>query len=498
MPGSPALATSVGGAASPVARHRPVEPPDPALERRDDVRPGREHVGVVPVGVEQDPDDRPVRVEVAGVLVGLDDGRPALAQPDDGRRGTGELRRQDGPDEGRRVEPGPDEQVDEPAGRRRLAVGPGDRQQVTAAGRDRVGDELLAADGRDPERMGRVELGLVRIDRGQRLRDGDPVDERLAPAGSTTWSMVVAPDDRDAGCLGGRRCSGVGSPGVTAADLGSGGAGTGVSAAEAAEPAAPRTWIALTGGDRTGRPGRLEAAGDLLDAAGHQPAARPGSTGGRGGRRRASASAASMSSSRAAPALAIACSPPGRPSRRTDGPRRRPGRRGRGTSARPAWRRDRRRGRRSPSPTPRTSRSSRSRAPRRHRAATWALTAPWAAMTLGRDAELSLLDRVGVGDDPAEDVAARPGHVGQRVGDEPAGARLGGDDRPATGDAEAWSRSASAPEVGVGLLVDRSAVHRRPAPQRWFVCSGLSGGCEQPGLRVARIARACRSPSRSA
>ena len=39
--------------------------------------------------------------------------------------------------------------MDQPAGRGRLAVGSGDGQQVAAPGRDRVGDELLAARGRD-------------------------------------------------------------------------------------------------------------------------------------------------------------------------------------------------------------------------------------------------------------------------------------------------------------------------------------------------------------
>ena len=44
----------------------------------------------------------------------------------------------------------------------------------------------------------------------------------------------------------------------------------------------------------------------------------------------------------------------------------------------------------------------------------------------GRNAELSLLDRVRVGDDRPEDDVARPGHRRQSAADEPARARLGG------------------------------------------------------------------------
>ena len=294
---------------APVAGHGAVEPADPTVERVLHVEPRREHVGVVPVGVEQDADDRPVGVEVAGVFVGLDDGRPPLPQPDDRRLGAGQDGRQHGPDERRRVEPGPDEEMDEPAGRGRLTVGPGDRQEVAAAGGDRVCDELLAADGRDAGRVGGVELGLIGIDRGQGLRHGDPVDDG-APGGVHDVVHGVAPGDRDP--RPGNGLAVVGRPaGVAAACLRPGGAGQDERGrgrrAGGAEDVDP-----LSGGDRTGRSGRLEPARDLLDAPGHRAAGRRvnGRTRrpGRGARPR-------RGGARGRPGRSTACWLPGRPPR---------------------------------------------------------------------------------------------------------------------------------------------------------------------------------------
>ena len=60
------------------------EAPDPVLEHVDDRGPVGEDVRVVPVGVQDHPDRGPVRIEVAGIFVRLDDERAARpTEPDD-------------------------------------------------------------------------------------------------------------------------------------------------------------------------------------------------------------------------------------------------------------------------------------------------------------------------------------------------------------------------------------------------------------------------------
>ena len=135
---------------SPVAGRRAVEPADPALERGDDVGPRREHVGVVPVGVEQHP-DRPAGTDRSCRRTRRPRRRSALPVPSRTTDASAPVSSggRTAPTKADGSSPARTEQVDQPAGRRRLAVGAGHRQEVAATGRDRVGDELLAADRRD-------------------------------------------------------------------------------------------------------------------------------------------------------------------------------------------------------------------------------------------------------------------------------------------------------------------------------------------------------------
>ena len=101
-----------------------------------------EHVGVVPLGAGQDGDVRPIRVEVAGVLVGLDDERGAAAPAGRRRHATRSATAgSSAPTKADGSQPGADQHVDEPAGRRALAVGPGDGDEAPPDGG--VGDDLL-------------------------------------------------------------------------------------------------------------------------------------------------------------------------------------------------------------------------------------------------------------------------------------------------------------------------------------------------------------------
>ena len=112
-----------------------------AVERVLDGRAVGEDVGVVPLGAGEDRHGRAVGIEVARVFVGFDDERATQPAPRGRRRPVRDRGRQQGPDERRRVQPGADEDVDEPAGRRALAVRPGDGHEV--ASDRRVGDDLL-------------------------------------------------------------------------------------------------------------------------------------------------------------------------------------------------------------------------------------------------------------------------------------------------------------------------------------------------------------------
>ena len=146
----------------------------------------------------------------------------------------------------------------------------GHRQEVAAAGRDRVGDELLAADGRDAGQVRRVELGLVGIDRGERLRHGDPIDDGR-PVGIDDVRRIVAPGDRDAGARDRVAVAGrltrvaAADPGARGVGQEERGRGRRAGRADHVDP------LARLDGQR--RPGGLETAGDLVDAAGHRPAA---------------------------------------------------------------------------------------------------------------------------------------------------------------------------------------------------------------------------------
>ena len=253
-------------------RIRP-EASDPGLEDVDHRVAVTEHVGMVPIGVEQHRDRGLVRIEVAGVFIGLDDERvaepTAASEPDDRWCvGTGKGRGQQRADEGRGVLAGLRQEVHQPAGRGRLAVGPGNRQERPAERGGDIGDQLLAARRRDSRGMSGVQLGLVGIDRGQGLADGDPVDQRTA-ARANDVADVVLPGNRDARRLDAKAVGGWlarvaarhARPGSLAEQE-----RCRRGAARGADHVDP-----LTAHDPPGRAGWLEAPADLLDAAGHRP-----------------------------------------------------------------------------------------------------------------------------------------------------------------------------------------------------------------------------------
>ena len=154
---------------------------------------------MVPLRAGQDRDVRPVGIEVAGVLVGLDDERRTRPDPGGRRRAAGQRPRQQRPDEGRRVGAGRDEGVDQPAGGRALAVRPGHAHERPPDGG--VGDDLLPGLDRHAGRPRRQELGVVGVDRGQRLGHGQPVG---APAAGHVLGGMLG-RDLDAERLEGRR-----------------------------------------------------------------------------------------------------------------------------------------------------------------------------------------------------------------------------------------------------------------------------------------------------
>ena len=177
--------------------------PDPVGERRHDTVLVREHVGVVPLRRDEDGHGRSVRVEVAGVLVRLDDEVLPCPEPGDAADRAGDRTRQDGPDEPGRVAPGADEQMEQPAGRRGLAVRASDGDEPPAPGRGRVGDDLLDALRLDPERTGGEQLRVIGLDGGHGLGDGQPIDDGR-PVSVDDVAGVVTPVDRDAGGEHGR------------------------------------------------------------------------------------------------------------------------------------------------------------------------------------------------------------------------------------------------------------------------------------------------------
>ena len=182
-PGSPTLATSV--AAGRCA-------PEPACERGLDRGRIGEHVRVVPLGAGQDGDLRPVRVEVAGVLVRLDDER----RPRSWRAVAG------GP---------PVTEVGSSAPTNAAGSCPAATSTCTSqpavvllpcvpatatSGRPAAASATTCCHGstRDAERHARRQLRMVGVDRGQGLRDGQPVAAAARPS--------RAPDRgrRQAGC----------------------------------------------------------------------------------------------------------------------------------------------------------------------------------------------------------------------------------------------------------------------------------------------------------
>ena len=211
-------ASRPAGARAPRRRHRPrsprsddrevalaaapPRPADPGLERRDHRLAVGEHVGVVPLGGGEDDDVGPVRVEVAGVLVGLHDERrrraPARrrrrAMPGDGRRAAARRRTQPGP------RPRRTSDVDQPARRGALAVGPRDARR--AAGR-RPRRRRPAATAR----AGCRRRARRRARGGPGRSPSAPWSRRAAPGcgPAVTWAASWLPRDRDPGGLERRR-----------------------------------------------------------------------------------------------------------------------------------------------------------------------------------------------------------------------------------------------------------------------------------------------------
>ena len=158
--------------------------------------PVGEHVGMVPLGASQDDDVGPVRVEVAGVLVRLDDEVRAGARPGPSRAARRSARRQHRADERRRVRAGRHEHVREPARRRALAVRarrpPTSRRPAAAAS----AMTCCHASSGMPGRPRGHQLRVIGCDGGQRLGDREPVQR---PCIAPRRGRVVPPVDVDPG-----------------------------------------------------------------------------------------------------------------------------------------------------------------------------------------------------------------------------------------------------------------------------------------------------------
>ena len=143
-PRSPTLATSVGG--SPVgAPLRPIQPSNAATTAASSANTsGWSHSALIRTAMAGRYGSKlPAYSSASTTKSRL---RPIRATPRCGPAiAAGSMRA----DEPGRVRAGPDEHVEQPAGRRRLAVRAGDRDQAPPAGRGRVGDDLLDALGRD-------------------------------------------------------------------------------------------------------------------------------------------------------------------------------------------------------------------------------------------------------------------------------------------------------------------------------------------------------------
>ena len=301
-PRSPTLATSVGG--SPVAEPlRPIQSAKAAHHRRL----VGEHVRVVPFGADQDRDVRAVRVEVAGVLVGLDD--EVAARPDP--RVAALRRRRSRPAAAPRRTPTgrarpPTSTWTQPAGGRGLAVRPGDRDQAPAAGRGRVGDDLLPRSRarcrpRGPPRA-RGGRGRPR----QRLGDREPIQAARRPrrgrGPASCCQAIGIPARLDAPAVAAtarRRRSAVTTAPAAAARS---------AAAAAPAPAAPTTWMR----SRADRPRGTRRAPGRAPIVGRRRASR--------GRRAAGRSSSERQSAAAALATLVAGPVAGPLDRRTSSP----------------------------------------------------------------------------------------------------------------------------------------------------------------------------------
>ena len=194
-PRSPTFATSVGGSPS-VPRGRPAIQ---SANAATTLRLVREDVRVVPFRGDEDGDVRAIRVEVAGVLVRLDDEVRSAAEPGDAALRPGDRGRQDGarrsPDGSRpaptsRCRSQPDV-VDLPC----VPVTPMSRRPPVAAASAMT---CWTLSGSIPTRARGDELRVVGLDRRDRLGDRHAVDDGRA-VGAADVRRVVAPGDRDAG-----------------------------------------------------------------------------------------------------------------------------------------------------------------------------------------------------------------------------------------------------------------------------------------------------------
>ena len=118
-------------------------------------------------------------------------------------RTTDERRRQQRTDEPGWIEAGRGEQVDQPAGRRRLPVRARHADESRASRRGHVSDELLDARRRHPDSPRREQLRVVRVHGRQRLRNRNSVDEPLPVAHNV--GRVMRPGERDPRILERRR-----------------------------------------------------------------------------------------------------------------------------------------------------------------------------------------------------------------------------------------------------------------------------------------------------
>ena len=436
---------------APVAHHCP----DPAVEARHDRRPIGEHVGVVPFRRGDDRDRRPVWVEVAGVLVRLDDEGRSPAPAGGRRRSAGQGRRQQRAHERRRIGAGGDRRTSQPA-EVLLPCVPAIPMSVrpTAASATTCCQASIAM----PAAGGGGQLRVIRVDRGQGLRHGQPVGRR-SPR-HVRGRML--PRQHDARCLDrgrvGRRSAGIAAVGCPTGPRGVEHRGTrpGARRADNVDPLARQ--------DRAGRASWKQAR------ARRGRARHPGV--GRRVRCRHPAVAPSGSSTGSARAGAIAAVlPVRRPVAGPDDPPdidavlvgdadvRQPDRLLRRPAVRPGDPGDGR-GKRRAEPFA---------SPDGHRPRDLGADRAVRLEDVRVDAEQVSFRGVRVRDDPPEEIAARAGDLGQGGGNEPARARLGeGDRRARPGKSPGGARRARRADRRSSLLV---------------LGLGRSGGrLEQPGL----------------